>query len=173
SGAGPTVFVAMPNAADGDQSALDAALAQAKSQSVTALAQVDIKPWPYTDFGPPGQVVERRKIEHVGATLVRFSNGVRLTIKPTDFTKSQILVRVRTGFGLLDLPGDRLTALSGYGTRIIDGGLADLSPIEIRRSLEGKVVSAGSGIGDQGFTFGGVTRPQDFDLEMQVLAAYH
>jgi zinc protease len=172
-GAGPTVFVATPSAADGDQAALEKVLAEARSRSVTALADVDIKPWPYTDFGPAGQVVERRRIEDVDATLVRFANGVRLTIKPTDYTKSQILVRVRTGFGLLDLPNDRLTAMSGFGTRIIDGGLADLTPIEVRRTLEGKVVSAGSGISDQGFTFGGVTRPQDFDLQMQVLAAYH
>lgn len=170
--AGPTVFLALPDASGASNAALSEIYAQAKTAPVTALAKANIKAWPYTDFGAPGQVAERRRIEDVDATLVRFANGVRLTVKPTNFTKSQILVRVRTGYGMLELPSDRMTALSGLGTRLIDGGLADLTPVDVRRALEGKVVGAGAGIGELGFTLGGVTRPQDFDLQMQVLAAY-
>ena len=39
--------------------------------------------WPYTDFGPPGQVVERKTIADLDTTFVRFANGVRLTVHPS------------------------------------------------------------------------------------------
>lgn len=172
-GAGPSVFLALPSAAGASQAELETTVAQAQSQSISQLAEVSLKPWPYTDFGPAGRVVEQRGIEDVGVTLVTFANGVRLAVKPTDFTASSILVRVRTGYGLLDVPSDRLIALDGLGTRVGEGGLVDLTPTEVRRSLEGKVVGAGVGTGEEGFGFTGVTRQQDLVLQMQVLAAYH
>ena len=171
-GAGPIVFVAGPDPSKGDQAALDAAWAEAKAQSVGVLAKVEIKPWPYTDFGPPGAVVARRRIDDVGVDLITFANGVRLAVRTSDIIKNQILVRARIGYGLLDIPADRMTSLNGLGTRIVDGGLVDLTPTEVRRSLENKVVGVGSGVGDEGFTLAGSTRPQDFELQLQVLAAY-
>ncbi|HET9161198.1 MAG TPA: insulinase family protein, partial [Caulobacteraceae bacterium] len=169
---GPLVFVAGPDTTKGDQTSLEAAFAEAKAQPVTALAKVEIKPWPYTDFGAPGTVVSKRRIEDLDITLVSFANGVRLAVKPTDFTKNQIQVRVRVGYGLLDIPNDRMTSINGLGSRIVEGGLVGLTPTEVNRSIEGKVVSVGAGVGDEGFTLAGGTRPQDFDLEMQLLTAY-
>ena len=69
-----------------------------------------MKTWPYDSFGTPGKVAERTTRADVGATFVRFANGVRLTVKPTNFRKDQVQVQVRIGDGKLDLPKDKPTA---------------------------------------------------------------
>ncbi|HEX5263740.1 MAG TPA: pitrilysin family protein, partial [Phenylobacterium sp.] len=97
-------------APDGGEPLLAKALAQASQAPVSAYAFVPAKPWSHTDFGPPGRVVERRTIDDLGVTFVRFANGLRLTVKPTDFAKDRVAVQLRFGHGILDLPKDRETA---------------------------------------------------------------
>ena len=74
------------------------------------------RPGPIRRFGTPGRVAERHELPaDIGATAVRFANGVRLTVKQTDFAANQVLVAVRFGHGQLDLPTDRPE--SGLGAR--------------------------------------------------------
>ncbi|MHB1206141.1 MAG: M16 family metallopeptidase, partial [Rhodospirillaceae bacterium] len=170
-GNGPLVFVATPKPIDGGGAAVMAALERAQAAPVTAtVAEVD-KAWPYTTFGNPGKVTERRSVDDLGTTFVRFANGVRLTVKPTTYTRDQILVDLRVGQGLKALPPDTfppLWATSAFNA----GGLKDLNQDEIRRVFAGKVVSANLGIGEDAVEMGGATRASDLTSEMQLLAAY-
>ena len=98
-GEGPLALVVTPVEIEGGEAAVTAALEASRLVPVTAptaQAQVD---WPYATFGAPGSVQDRREITEVGATVVTFVNGVRLTVKPTTFRDEQILVSVRTGIG--------------------------------------------------------------------------
>ena len=61
--------------------------------------------WPYENFpARPAKVAERREVAEVGATFVRFANGVRLTVDLTSFRDDEVLVRVNVGQKLLSLP---------------------------------------------------------------------
>ena len=169
-GGGPLIFVA------GEQpvqaGAVRAAFEEAEKADLAAPAQTAAaKPWPYTHFGTPGQVVSTHTVEDVGATYVRFANGVRLTVRPSQFRRNEISVAVKIGNGLLLLPRDRVTAAWAAGA-LTGGGLKDLTATEIQRSLAGHHYGAGFGIGEDGFTLAGGTTPDDLDLQMQVLAAY-
>ena len=53
-------------------------------------------------------MAERTEVSDLDTVFVRFENGVRLTVKQTKFKDDQVLVKVRVGSGLIDLPPDDL-----------------------------------------------------------------
>jgi zinc protease len=171
SGSGPLVFLATSTPVEGGDGAVLAAFKAADSAAVTAPEAVADKTWPYDSFGPAGQVAERRTRDDIGATFIRFANGVRLTVKPTDFRKDQVQVQVRIGDGRLDLPKDKPSAAWASGA-LIEGGLKKVTAEELDQIMTKRIVGASFGIDDNAFTLGGTTRPADLAPQMQILAAY-
>jgi zinc protease len=169
-GSGPLLALTTPDPVDGGQAAVAAAFAKARAAPVLAAANVATKPWPYTHFGAPGKVVEK-KTDDLGVTHVRFANGVTLTVRPSSFRKDQVLVNVLIGGGRLDLPRDRGTAIWGNNA-LVQGGLEAMSIDEMEQVLASKIYGARFGVNDADFSLSGSTRPQDLDVQMQVLAAY-
>ena len=170
---GPLLYLTSPTPVDGGEAALRAAYETAHKAPLGAAAVEQAKAWPYTSFGSPGAVVERHELAGLGATAIRFANGVRLTVKPTDFAKGQVLVSVRIGHGMLDMPPARskdLWAFS-FGAYTL-GGLGRINYEDLQQALASKVFGAGFGMGENAFTLSGRTRPEDLGTEMQVLAAY-
>ena len=170
-GGGPLIFAAGEEPFEGGEEAVRAAWLEAQKAERNAIAQGPVKPWPYTDFGPPGKVVATEQVADVGATFVRFANGVRLTVRPSKLRANQVLVSVKVGDGRLGLPRDRLTAAWAAGA-LVPGGLKELSSVEISRALAGRQYGISFGIGEDGYTFTGGTTPRDAELQMQVLAAF-
>ena len=172
-GQGPLVFIGGPSPIEGGERAVAAEWARLDSQAVAAPPVETRVAWPYTNFGPPGQVVERRHITDLDTTSVRFANGVRLTVKPTRFTVNQVQVAVAIGHGLRDLPTDRSTLFwAAQSGAFVSGGLGKLDIDEIQRALASKIYSVGLGMREDHAILSGVTRPQDLDAQMQVLAAF-
>ncbi len=168
-GNGPLLFLSSPKPVEGGEAMLASVFNRAEAATMQDAVQPEMVAWPYTNFGTPGQVVETRRIEDLDATLIRFSNGVRLTVKPTKFRADQILVSVNLAGGDLAFPKDHTVLNPGA---YVSGGLAAMSFIDLRRTLTGKIASVGFGIDDDAFSLSGSTRPADLDTEMQVLAAY-
>ncbi|RZI98150.1 MAG: insulinase family protein [Brevundimonas sp.] len=171
-GQGPLVLFITPVEVEGGEAAVTAALEASRQVPVTAPAAQAELDWPYDQFGTPGVVTERREIAEVGATVVTFANGVRLTVKPTAFRDEQILVSLSTGIGERGLPTDRITPLALGSQLFAQGGLGKLTVDEMSRVLNGRIYSAGLSVGGDSFALSGATRPEDLQLEMQVLAAY-
>ena len=171
-GQGPVVFMSSAKPVDGGEAALLAAVREAEAAPVTALAATKNKTWVYANsFGATGKVASKREVKDLGVTFVRFANGVRLTVKPTTFTKNEILVSVRLGNGLLGMPGDQsppVWATSAF----VSGGLKDLTFDEIQQVFSDKVVRIGVSVSEDAIEMSGGTRPADLDTEMQLLAAY-
>ena len=173
SGNGPLVFVTSPVAIEGGEAAVTAALEASRQTPVTAPVIVADAKWPYNSFGTPAQPSSRSEIADLGATLVTFPNGVRLTIKPTTFADKQILVSVRVGNGYLDLPTDRVTPVAwAAAAELVEGGLGKLTAAQLEQVTAGNVVGASFGPDQNAFQYGGSTRPEDLPLQMQLLAAY-
>ena len=169
-GSGPLLAVVSPEPIDGGQAAVEAEFAKARTAPIEKPKQIEAKTWPYTNFGPAGGVADR-KTDDLGVTTVRFANGVRLTVKPTTFSKDQILVNVVIGGGRLDLSKAHAQPTWSLNA-FTQGGLDQLSVDEMEQVLTGKIYSTRFGLGDADFGLSGATRPQDLQLQLQVLAAY-
>ncbi|MHB8531060.1 MAG: M16 family metallopeptidase, partial [Caulobacteraceae bacterium] len=170
-GRGPLVFVASPADIAGGGAAIRTAFEAGEKTAVTAPAapiQVD---WPYTDFGEPSAIVERKDIADLDTVFVRFANGVRLTVKPTKFRDDQVEVKVRAGDGLRSLPPDRQN-MSWAGFAFTEGGFGKISADDAERALASKVYGAQYRIEDDAFALSGTTTREDIDTQLQVLAAY-
>jgi zinc protease len=168
-GAGPLVQVISPDPLEGGDDALAAEYKKAHASKVSAPNADETLVWPYESFGPAGAVAERNEIADLGVTVVRFANGVRLTVKPTPFRWGEILVNVRVGSGRLDLKTDSPVWLT---EAFIEGGLKGITKENMARVLAGKSFGARLRVDDDAFVLDGRTRPQDLAVELQVLSAY-
>lgn len=170
-GSGPLVFLTGPKPIAGGDAAVEAATRTALKARVSPPSDLPAVAWPYTRFGTPSDVVERRDIADLDIAMARFGNGVRLTVKPTKFTAGQVLVRVNLGSGRLGLDARRPSPEWSAGA-LIEGGPARISPKDMDKALTGKVYSANFGLTDDAFVLSGTTRGEDLDTQLQVLAAY-
>lgn len=172
-GSGPLVYLTSPTAVEGGEQALLTAYTQGHSAPVTAAAVQQAQAWPYASFGTPGTVAERKDIASLGVTTVRFANGVRLTVKPTSFRDDEILVTVRAGHGQLDVRPDRPSpawALNAGAFTL--GGLGKIGFEDLQQALSSSVYAVNFQVAEDAFQLQGKTRPQDFAVQLQVLAAY-
>ena len=170
-GQGPLVFMASPTPVAGGEAAVLAALTTSQQVAVTPPTEMRALAWPYERFGAPGKVAERREVADLGATFVHFQNGVRLTVKPTNFRDDEVLVRVNVGLGLLGQPSDRQSPFWA-GSAIVEGGLKKIDVEEMERVLASKVYGGRFSFTDDAFALTGGTRTGDLPTQLQVLAAY-
>jgi zinc protease len=169
----PILYSTAPAAIEGGEGAILAAYRQSRAAPVAANPAQQAQAWPYTSFGTPGRVAERSQIAApIDATAVRFANGVRLTVKRTDFTDNQVLVSVRFGDGRLALPAQGANPNWALALGLQAGGLGRIGFEDMQEALNTRVYSAGLSIEEDSFALGGVTRPDDLAVQMQVLAAY-
>jgi zinc protease len=126
----------------------------------------------YDKFGEQGDVIRQWKEEGLGLQCFQFANGVRLNVRPTDFEKGQVHVRLRVGDGLLSEPQD-CPGLSRFAHwSFVEGGLGKYSWEELRDLLAGHVVTAQFATGSDAFFLSGRTTAEDFPLQMRLLTAY-
>ncbi len=170
-GQGPLVFMSAPAQVDGGVAAIRTAFEAARTTPVTAPEAPRQVDWPYTTFGPSGKVVDRKDVTDLDTVMVKFDNGVRLTVKSTKFRQDQILVRVRFGDGLAGMAPDRQT-ITWAGSAFAEGGLRQISAEDSERALTGVVYGVNFGAAAASFELSGVTRPDDVASQLQVLAAY-
>ena len=171
-GQGPLALVSSPVAIEGGEAEVTRILEASATKPVEApAAQAELE-WPYTDFGTIGTPSGQTAYAALGATVVNFPNGVRLTVKPTNFKDEEILVSITTGNGGLGLPTDRYNPVSMARNVFTAGGLGKLNADEISRVLTGRIYSSGFSVNDDNFSLSGSARPEDLNLQLQVLTAY-
>ncbi|ACM28054.1 insulinase family protein [Agrobacterium rhizogenes] len=170
-GNGPLLVLQVPQMPDGGIATVEKAYADSRTVPVAAPEHAASAVWPYSDFGPPGSVVEQHAVEDLGITMVRFANGVRLTVKPTTFRTNEVLVRANIGRGRLDLPHDRPLPIWAAPAMSLSG-LKAINYDDMQKALAGNVVGNDFSIQDGAFRFEGATRPDDLAMQLQLLTAY-
>jgi zinc protease len=169
----PVLYMTSPSAIEGAEGTLLAAYQASRAIPVTAGESRQAQVWPYTSFGRPGRVVERSELpREIGATAVRFANGVRLTVKRTDYAANQVMVQVRFGEGQLALPADRPNPSWALAPGYQAGGLGRINFEDLQEALNDHVYGVSLATDEDDFLLSGVTRPDDLDTQMQVLAAF-
>ncbi|MDI1334855.1 MAG: insulinase family protein [Lacunisphaera sp.] len=152
--------------------AIAAAYAASRRVAVTPPARTETASFAYTDFGKPGKVAKTEKIDDLGATLLRFKNGVRLNLKATDFEAGRIRVAVRVGGGTLSQPPRQPGLGLLANVAFTPGGLGKHSVDDLQRILAGRTIGLGFGAGEDAFVFSGTTNRDDLLLQLQVICAY-
>ncbi|HET7085322.1 MAG TPA: insulinase family protein [Rhizomicrobium sp.] len=172
---GPLIFLSGPEPVPGGEPAVTEAFRNIEQQALAATplarAQHPVLSWPYNDFGKPGQVAETRQVPDLGVTFLRFANGVRLTVRPSQLRANQVLVSVKVGDGQLSLPKDRITAAWAAGA-LPGGGLEAMSALQVQQVLAASNYRVDFRVDEDGFVFSGQTTPGDIDIQLKVLAAY-
>jgi zinc protease len=171
-GQGPLVFVTSAEPVEGGDAAILDAYRQSARTPVSRPAAETGTAFAYSSFGAPGAVASRVRNAEFDVDLIRFANGVRLTLKKTPFQEKRINVTVRMPGGLAyagELPPG-LALLAPFVMN--EGGLGKMTTDDLERALAGRIVGASFSFGEDEFMFSGQTRPEDLDLQMQVLAAF-
>jgi zinc protease len=168
----PLMFLTSKNAENIETKQLVEAYRASRTLAVAAPAERDKKAFAYTDFGPPGTVVEDKQITDLGIRAIRFANGVLLNLKKTDFEDNRIRYSLRIDggrlhFGRANAPLARLMA----GT-YVSGGLEAHDIEDLRSLLAGTTVSPSFAVADDYFGAYGAVVPADLERQLQVMAAY-
>ncbi len=159
-------------APDAAATVISAAYSAAIAADVTPPAERTDSPWAYTDFGPVGQIAERREITDLEITQVVFANGARLNLKRTDFEAGVVSLRARVGTGQLTEPRDQPGLAFFAGAAFSAAGLGQHSADELRRILAGRNVGVGLRVADDAVEFTGQTTPADLALQLQLFTAH-
>ena len=142
-----------------------------RAKPVTAPAAETAVAWAYTDFGPPGQVTDRTEVPDLGITQIRFSNGVRLNVKRTDFEASRVLFSTRIAGGAMTEPKGQRGLATLTSATFDAGGLGRHSSTDLQRILAGRTVSVSFRTAPDAFEFTGSASPKDLRLALEWLTA--
>jgi zinc protease len=165
------LILSTKEAPESSKDELAALYAESAKTAVTAPEQRASQTFGYTEFGPKGSIAKRNDIADLSISQIELSNGIKVNLKRTDFTKNAISMIARFGNGQLTMPKDQpglnLLANAVYNA----GGLGKHSTDELQQILAGKNVEFTLGIGEDAFTLSGNTTPDDMELQLQLFCA--
>ncbi|MEQ1753632.1 MAG: insulinase family protein [Micropepsaceae bacterium] len=170
--AGPLLFLSTSRAPAGGAASVRDAFARSAKVAVAPPPKDSIKEFTYRDFGPNGKVASRKALDDIGATLVRFQNGVMLNIKPTDYEKDKVSIIVRIPGGYLAMPRNKRGLGWIMPFAFVEGGLGRLEMQELEQTEPGHFAGINLDLDEGKFQLSGDTVERDVLLQMQVLAAF-
>jgi zinc protease len=142
-----------------------------------AVAKKDIKPYEekaiatklVSKMPVAGKIVKETKDATWGATVWELSNGVKVTVKKTDYKNDQIIMGARRAGGIGNYPlAEKYNA--NYATAVAEAmGIGEFSPTDLQKALSGKVASARVVLSGTFDGFSGSSNVKDLETMMQLL----
>ena len=117
----------------------------------------------------PGEIVEERKVEAVGLTEWKLSNGVRVVLKPTDFKEDEILFRAVSPGGISLADDENLIPANTADIVVPQGGLGAFSALDLEKKLAGKAVSIRPSIDELEEGLSGSASPRDAETLFELI----
>ncbi|MDE3214303.1 MAG: insulinase family protein, partial [Bacteroidota bacterium] len=120
----------------------------------------------------PGRIVKEKSNPLLGTTDYTLSNGVTVTVKPTQFKNDEILVSAlrpggKNGYGLKDKYNVE------YATGVIASmGVGDFTPVNLQKVLSGKTAKAGPFMSSISEGMSGSSSVKDFETLLQLMYLY-
>ncbi|NLT72244.1 MAG: insulinase family protein, partial [Verrucomicrobiaceae bacterium] len=149
---------------------IEAAYQSSQGVAVTAPEEKEIDEFAYGTLPEPGKIAERKEIEDLAITQLRFENNVRVNLKKTDFEAKTIQVKARIGAGLLTEPTPGLSFL--LGSIFTKGGLEAHSHDDLKALFAGKSVAIHFSVDDDAFVLSGETTPDALADQLTLMRAY-
>ena len=164
------VFVSGNAVIEDAAATLTAAYDESAKVAVTAPEEKAVGEFAYAKLPGPGTVAERKEIEDIGVTQLRFANHVKVNLKVTDFEDEVVYVKARFGAGLLTEPTPGLSFL--LGSIFTGGGLEAHSDDDLQALFAGKSVEVGFAVDDDAFALSGQTTPESLADQLALMRAY-
>ncbi len=117
----------------------------------------------------PGAIGERRSIDNLGITVVKFGNGIEAWLKPTDFKNDQIIFNLNAvGGASLAPPADYVEASLATGYVGLSG-VGGLKALDLQKVLTGKLASARPFVSLATHGISGSAAPAQLETALQLL----
>ncbi len=143
---------------------------QVMQQQVEPPAEEKMQKFAYDSLGDAGSIKQQACIQELGITTLTLANGIRVNLKPVDFSEGSISVNACVDGGSL-----RLTQTPGLATMAEHvlrwGGLEAHDLTELEKILVGRNVGLNFGLGTDRFSISGRTTPDDFEMQCKLLCA--
>jgi zinc protease len=157
-------------APEGGEAGLRSAFTEAMALPIAPPVDSGPAAFGYSTFGPAGTVVSDTREPRLGFRLVKFANGLRLTLRQVAVRKDRIAFAIAVDGG--DLMNTRDAPLATtLADSLAAGGLGKHSQDDLASVLAGRSVSFALASSADAFTASAVTTPRDLGLQLQVLAA--
>ncbi|MBX2920827.1 MAG: insulinase family protein [Chitinophagaceae bacterium] len=144
--------------------------------TVTAAEKADVKPYEEKTIADnllplkpkPGKIITRKTNAVLGTTELTLSNGITVTLKPTDFKNDEILMAASRYGGTINYGlADKYNA--NYTVPVVNAmGYGNFSPIDLQKALSGKTISASPFIGRTSEGINGSATVKDLESMFQL-----
>ena len=119
-----------------------------------------------------GMITAEKAVTELGVTELSLSNGVRVILKPTDFKNDQVVMNAsRFGGQYLFDPKERFNA-EFAATVVAQMGVAQFSPVDLRKVLAGKTATVAPRIGALAESLNGQCSAVDIETMLQLTYLY-
>lgn len=148
---------------------LVAAVAKAEKQTITAYEEKVVAKDLLSKQPVAGKVVSKKKNLLTTATDLVLSNGITVSLKPTDFKDDEIIMQAQrpggiSNYGLTDYYSAKyagqIQAAQGYGS---------FTPPDMQKALSGKKITAGGIISETKDQYMGSSTVKDLETMFQLL----
>ncbi|MCZ6857782.1 MAG: insulinase family protein [Gemmatimonadetes bacterium] len=117
----------------------------------------------------PSAIVSEEHVEEIGVTEWRLANGVRILLKPTDYQDDQVVFRATSPGGHSLVDNSDFLAAATATTVVGQGGLGELSLIDLQKVLAGKAVRVTPFISQSSEGMSGSASPKDLLTMFQLI----
>lgn len=121
---------------------------------------------------PAGRVVAETKNDKLATTDLTLSNGVTITLKPTNFKNDEILLDAWRWGGWQTYPLEDKDNAKHAAEMINVMGVKDMSPTDLQKFLSGKTVEVTPYINDHEEGIQGSSSVKDFETFLQLVNLY-
>ncbi len=125
-----------------------------------------------TELPEAGKIVSETQNETTDITELTLSNGVKVIVKETDFKNDEIVMNAFSNGGHSLYSDEEYPSASMASTVVTQGGLKDLSAIDLQKQLVGKTVQVSPYVGELREGFNGGSSPKDFETMLQLIYLY-
>lgn len=143
---------------------------ESEAVAVAAPEEKAVAEFAYAKLPEPGTVAERKEVEDIGVTQLRFGNNVRVNLKVTDFEDAAVYVKARIGSGLITEPAPGLSFF--LGSIFSKGGLEAHSDDDLKALFAGKPIEVNFTVDDDAFALSGQTTPEALADQLTLMRAY-
>ena len=149
-------------------------------KQIIAAAKQEVKPYEekvvatnlMEGSGAAGKILSEDKNEKLGTSDLTLSNGVTITLKPTNFKNDEIMMDAWRWGGWQRFPLEDKDNAKHAAEMITVMGVKDMSPTDLQKFLSGKTVEVLPYLNDHEEGIQGSSSVKDFETSLQLVNLY-